>query len=156
MILYTTRLLEQLNMPVSVVIGYQKDAIKEIIIKHHQQTISFIVQEEQRGTGHALMCSSPIWEREHILIMNGDVPLVTTEIIESLYEKHMSSHADITFVTAHQSDPSSGGYGRVIKNGESIQIIEARDFEGDTSEHCCVNAGIYLVRKQFLTHCIKI
>ena len=155
MILYTTRMLAQLNEPVTVVIGYQKDAIKEVISRLHHNTINFIVQEEQRGTGHALMCTQPIWEKEHILIMNGDVPLVTTEIIESLYEKHMSSHADISFVTAHHAEPIIGAYGRVIKTDDSIRIVEARDFDGDVNEHCCINAGIYLIRKQFLQECIN-
>lgn len=154
MILYTTRLLEQLNIPITVVVGYQKDIVKEVISNRHQNAINFVIQEEQRGTGHAIMCAQSVWEREHILVMNGDVPLVTTEIIESLYEKHISSHADISFVTAHNDEPSIGGYGRVIKTNNSIQIIEARDFVGDPNEHCCINAGIYLVRKQFITQCI--
>ena len=138
-----------------MVVGYQKDAIKETITRHHHNAINFMIQEEQCGTGHALMCTQTIWERENILIMNGDVPLVTTQIIESLYEKHMSSHADISFVTAHNADPATGGYGRVVKTEDSIKIVEARDFDGDANEHCCINAGIYLVRKQFLQQCIK-
>ncbi len=143
MILYTTRLLEQLNIPITVVVGYQKDAIQEVITRHHHNSINFAVQEEQCGTGHALMCSQPIWERDNILIMNGDVPLVTTDIIETLYEKHLHSHADISFVSAHNADPVTGGYGRVVKTENSIKIVEARDFDGDANEHCCINAGIY-------------
>ena len=130
MILYTTRLLEQLNIPITVVVGYQKDAIQEVITRHHHNSINFVVQEEQCGTGHALMCTQPIWERENILIMNGDVPLVTTDIIENLYEKHIHSHADISFVIAHNADPVIGGYGRVVKSENSIKIVEARDFDG--------------------------
>ncbi len=155
MILYTTRLLEQLSIPITVVIGYQKDAIKETISRHHHNAIQFVVQEEQRGTGHALMCTQSIWDREHILIMNGDVPLVTPQIIENLYEKHLATHADISFVTAHNADLAIGGYGRVVKSENSIRIIEARDFDGDVNEHCCINAGIYIVRKEFLQQCIK-
>lgn len=155
MILYTTRLLEQLSIPITAVVGYQKDAIKETIINYHKNTVHFVIQEEQCGTGHALMCSQQVWERENILIMNGDVPLVTPQIIETLYEKHMSTHADISFVIAHNADSAVGGYGRIIKTDDSIKIVEARDFDGDTNEHCCINAGIYLVRKEFLKQCIK-
>ncbi len=155
MILYTTRLLEQLNIPITVVVGYQKDAIKEVISNRHHKAINFVVQEEQYGTGHALVCSNTVWEREHSLIMNGDVPLVTSDTIESLYEKHIASHADVSFVISHNADPAIGGYGRVIKTEKSIRIIEARDFEGDASEHCCINAGIYLVRRSFLQQCIN-
>lgn len=155
MIIYTTRLLEQLNIPILVVVGYQKDAIKEVIIRYHHNLINFVVQEEQHGTGHALMCTQSSWDREHILIMNGDVPLVTPAIIESLYEAHAAQNADISFVIAHNADPAIGGYGRVIKSENGIKIVEARDFTGDANEHCCVNAGIYLVRKQFLEQCVN-
>lgn len=155
MILYTTRLIEQLSVPIVVVVGYQKDAIKETITKHHHNTINFIVQEEQKGTGHALMCAQSTWDRDHIMIMNADVPLVSSQIIETLYEKHIATHADISFVTAHHADPSIGGYGRVVKTDNSIKIVEARDFDGDANEHCCINAGIYIIRKQFLQQCIK-
>ena len=72
-------------MPIIVVVGYQKDEIKETINRRHHNAINFVVQDEQCGTGHALMCTHATWEREHVLIMNGDVPLVTTQIIESLY-----------------------------------------------------------------------
>lgn len=152
MILYITRLLESLNIPITVVVGYQKDTIQETIAKHHLDSIDFVVQDEQSGTGHAIMCTQESWQREHILIMNGDVPLVTSDIIEKLYETHIETNADISFVTSHYA---GGSYGRVIKTDTSIQIIEARDFKGDISENCCINAGIYLIRKSFLQQCIK-
>jgi len=155
MILYTMRLLEQLNIPISVVVGYQKDQVQHAITRRHFNGVNFIVQEEQCGTGHAIMCTKNVWDREHILVMNGDVPLVNSAIIENLYEKHISSHADVSFVTAHNADPNMGGYGRVIRTENSIKIVEARDFDGDANEHCCINAGIYLVRRQFLNNCIQ-
>ena len=85
----------------------------------------------------------------------GMYRLVTSDIIEKLYEKHIANHADVTFVTAHNADHALGAYGRVVKTENSIKIIEARDFDGDINEHCCVNSGIYLVRTQFLQQCIK-
>jgi bifunctional UDP-N-acetylglucosamine pyrophosphorylase/glucosamine-1-phosphate N-acetyltransferase len=156
MILYTTRVLEQLSVPITVVVGYQKDAIQQTISQRHHNTnsIKFVVQEEQCGTGHALMCTKLVWERDHILILNGDVPLVTTDIIHGLFETHTTKNADISFVIAHNADPACGSYGRVVKNDGSIKIVEARDFDGDANEHCCINAGIYLIRKQFLQECI--
>jgi bifunctional UDP-N-acetylglucosamine pyrophosphorylase/glucosamine-1-phosphate N-acetyltransferase len=154
MILYSTRLLESFNIPISVVIGYQKDSIKETIIARHSDAINFVIQDEQKGTGHAIMCTQDIWHHENILVMNGDAPLVTKDIIEKLYEKHVSTNAQISFVTSHHDVPDNS-YGRVIESQNSLQIIEARDFQGDISEHCCINAGIYLIRKTFLEKCIK-
>ncbi len=150
MILFATRLLEQLHIPTLVVVGYQKELIKSVLSQHHGSSISYCVQEQQKGTGHAVLCTQQHWDRDHLLIMNGDVPLVTPDIIERLYNEHTKTNGEITFVTSHNPDPSSGGYGRVIKKGNSIAIVEARDFDGDPTEECCINAGIYLVRRAFL------
>lgn len=149
MILYTTQLLTQLNIPVTLIVGYQKDSIEEVVRKAHTNSVSFVVQEEQRGTGHAVMCSQSSWNKELLLVMNGDMPLVPASIIEKLYETHHQNNADISFVTAHVSGDARG-YGRVINNGQDIAIVEEKDFIGDISEHCCVNAGIYLIKKSFL------
>ncbi len=50
---------------------------------------------------------------------------------------------------AHNTDPNTG-YGRVINDGNGhIKIVEAKEFTGDQSEHCCINAGIYLIKQDF-------
>lgn len=154
MILYSTILFEKLQLPTTVVVGYERDVIQALITKHHQ-SINFVVQEEQKGTGHALLCTKNMWQKDHILVMNGDMPLVTSDIIEQLAQKHLESNASITFATAHNSNPSLTGYGRVIQEGHNIKIIEAKDFHNDTHEHCCVNAGIYLIKKEFLQSAIE-
>jgi len=147
MILYSTKLLEHLNIPTTAIIGYQKESLQKTITDYHLDRINFITQEDQHGTGHALLCSRKHWHAEHILIMNGDIPLISNEIIETLYKKHIANKAVISFVTAHSSHDS---YGRVIKTNNSIKIVEARDFNGDIHEQCCVNAGIYIATKNFL------
>jgi bifunctional UDP-N-acetylglucosamine pyrophosphorylase/glucosamine-1-phosphate N-acetyltransferase len=155
MILYATRLFEQLHIPTSIVIGYQQELIRTVIGKYHGSSISYSVQEEQKGTGHALLCAKNKWEREHIIIMNGDVPLVTEKIISDLFDKHIQTDSDISFVIAHNPDPANGSYGRVIQNAKNIKIIEARDFVGDINEQCCINAGIYICKRKFLEETIN-
>jgi len=150
MVLYATTLLKQLDISTTVVIGYQKDQVKETITKHHANTISFVVQEEPQGTGHAIMCTRADWKKDHILIMNGDAPLVTKDIIEMLYVKHLETNASISFVIAHNGDPSGSGYGRVLQENNSTKIVEANEFHGDIQDHCYINAGIYIVKKEFL------
>ena len=157
MILYTTRLLEQLKIPTTVVVGYQKEAVQEPIINFHKDRIHFEVQEEQHGTGHAILCARNSFKEEHILIMNGDMPLVTSDIIERLYNKHIESQASVSFIVAHNDDPSGVSYGRVVKaNNNKIKIVEAKDFNGDYTDHCCINAGIYIVSKRFLENNIEV
>ncbi len=154
MILYPTKLLAQLNIETTLVVGYQQEIIKNIITKQHAETIEFIVQEKQEGTGHALACTQSFWKHDHILVLNGDVPLITTNIISSLYEEHIRNNAAISFVRSCCTDETGKGYGRIVKNGERMAIVEAKDFTGDIREHCCINAGIYLIKKDFLENYI--
>lgn len=150
MVLYGTTLLETLSIPTTVLIGHEGNAVKECVKQKHGDALTFIVQEEQKGTGHALLCTKDTWHSTNILIMNGDMPLVTEAILEQLIQKHTESNASITFVTAHNADPSITGYGRVVQEDHKVRIIEPKEFHGDTHEHCCINAGIYLIKKDFL------
>lgn len=155
MILYATALLQKIHIPTTVVTGYARDIVESIIMKRHGTALNFVVQNEQNGTGHALLCTKPIWNKEALLIINGDMPLITEDVIERLAQKHFESNAHITFVTAHNSDPSLKGYGRVVQEDHKIRIIEPKEFHGDTHEHCCINAGIYMFNKNFLTQSIE-
>jgi bifunctional UDP-N-acetylglucosamine pyrophosphorylase / glucosamine-1-phosphate N-acetyltransferase len=149
MILYPVKLLSELKIPVTLVVGYQKELVQDIIAQE-KIDVTYIEQKEQRGTGHAVLCSKPLWSAEHILIMNGDMPLVSQSVIKDLITHHIQTEAAITFATAHNSDPELVGYGRVIRDSSAISIVEHRDFRGDPSEHCCINAGIYLIKKTVL------
>lgn len=149
MILYPTRLLASLKITTTLVIGYQKKAVQKIVQKFHGESIDFVVQEEQFGTGHALMCAKPLFRRDNILIMNADVPLVDEQLIADLYQKHNESGAVFSFVSAHCSDAESR-YGRIVEKDGLLEIIEAKHFTGDYTENCCINAGIYIARKDFL------
>jgi len=155
MILYPTKLLAELEISTTVVVGYQQEMVKKIIIKHHGENVQFAVQEKQEGTGHALACSQSLWVKDHILVLNGNVPLITPELINTLYEQHISQNATISFVTTCTTDESVKAYGRVVKKDNFIAIVEAKDFIGDSKEHCCVNAGIYLIKKDFLIYYIS-
>lgn len=149
-ILYQTKLLEHLGILMTLVVGYQKDVIENLVVKEHGTKVSFVEQFEQKGTGDALKCTRHLWKRDHILIMNGDVPLVTQAIIQELYQNHIESGAAVTFLTSHD-DYHTAGYGKVFKSGNEVRIVEAKDYKGtDKNENCCVNVGIYLFKKSFL------
>src|SRR5579872_939715 len=150
MILFPTKLLQTLEIPTTVVVGYQQELIQSIIATEHGDTINFIIQEKQEGTGHALACTKELWNNEHILVINADVPFVAPEIITSLYAEHIKNNAAISFITSSDPDETAKAFGRVIKNGKSIRIVEAKDFVGNINEQPCVNAGIYIINKDFL------
>lgn len=154
MILFPTKLLAQFQIPTTIVVGYQQAIVRSVVQQQHGNTIQFVVQEKQEGTGHALACTKDLWEKNHILVINGDCPLTTEETIQSLYEKHIRENATISFVTACNPDHTSKSYGRVVKKDTIIEIVEAKDFTGDPIEHCCINAGIYIIKRDFLTNYI--
>lgn len=148
MVLYPIMLLESLNIPTTVVIGYQRDKIVDTI---GQKTYKphFIVQEEQLGTGHALLCTQKNWNAEHILLLNGDMPLISEDIIKELINKHNEKNAAISFIVSHNTDQSIG-YGRIVHDDNIIRIIEAKHFTHKPEDYPLVNAGIYLINRAFL------
>ena len=136
MILYPTKLFSSLHVPITMVVGFQKELIEDTVQKHFGDTVLFVEQIEQRGTGDAIKTSQPTWTQDHILVMNGDMPLVATDTVEELYAKHKKEDAAISFVTAHNCDPTAGNYGRIVQDDNSIEIVEAKEFKGDISENC--------------------
>jgi bifunctional UDP-N-acetylglucosamine pyrophosphorylase/glucosamine-1-phosphate N-acetyltransferase len=148
MILFATKMLQAHRIPTTLVTGQHREQLQNCI-EENQAKVSFIEQDIPLGTGHALRCSRASWQEEHILVLNGDMPLVTWKIIEQLYNTHLEHDATVSFVTAHNTDPDTS-YGRIIKQNEHVTIVEAKEFSGDYTEHCCINAGIYLFKKSFL------
>jgi len=148
MILFPVLLLEKLNIPTTVVVGFQRDVVIDAIT---QQTTrpQFVVQEQQLGTGHALLCSQQHWSADNILLLNGDMPLISEEIITDLIERHTQANAGISFVVSHNTDASIG-YGRLVEEDGVRRIVEAKHFTYNVDEYPLVNAGIYLINRSFL------
>jgi len=149
MVLYGTKLLEELGIETTLVVGHQKNEVIETVKKHHHDTVNFVHQEKLLGTGDAVCCTKKLWNKKNILILNGDMPLVTKEIIEQLYTQHKTNNATISFVTAHL-DYTHHSYGRVVQKDGITQIVEAKDFTEDPHDHLWINAGIYLMDRKFL------
>lgn len=149
-VVYPVKLLYALALPTTIVIGYQKEKVKQAIEQAGIPGLNFIEQNEQKGTAHAVLCTQKNWCAENILIMSGDTPLVTEENIQALIKKHTDTNADITFITAHNTDPSLITYDRIIKNGDKLTVVDGRSYEGDVTVDCCINAGIYLIKREFL------
>jgi len=151
MLLYPLKALQRLSIPITLVIGHRKELIKRFVEQHQFEALSFVEQKQQLGTGHAVAATMPTWYADNILVMNGDIPLITPQLIHELIEQHEKSHAAVSFIIAHNSDPSSAaGYGRVVTHDGHISIVEMRDFNDDPSAYPFVNAGVYIFQKDFL------
>lgn len=153
MILYPLKALEEMNIPMTVVLGHQAEEVKYEIETACVKEVSYVMQEEQRGTGHAVACSQETWDKDTILILYGDAPLLTKEIIESLLVTHQEKKAAVTFCTTFVLDPT--GYGRVIEENGKFQIVEEKNCTTEQRFINRINAGIYTVDKNFLAQTIN-
>ncbi len=149
MIRFPLNLLQSLGIKTTVVVGYQQEVIRAII-SQHGYSAQCIEQTIQKGTGHALLCTKKQWSAKTLLILNGDAPLITQEQVTQLINHHRSTNATVSFIASYNADPSVIGYGRVITEGDTISIVEQRDFTGDPAKECRLNAGVYLIERDFL------
>lgn len=154
MILYVTKTLENLEIKTSLVLGYQKDRIEDLITQIHCDNISFVEQKIQNGTGHAVKVTLSELNKDHILVLNGDIPLINEELIDKLVKQHLNNKNSLTFVAAYNFDPTVTGYGTVVKDNGKIKIVEAKEWKHDPeiSEHSLLNAGLYIFERNFLTN----
>lgn len=111
----------------------------------------FAHQKEQLGTGDAVKSALEFIERDSsVLILSGDVPLISSKTLSAMFDFHTSSKNTITLLTMLLDDPS--GYGRIVKdkNGSVERIVEHRDADENIKKIKEVNAGIYVVSGEFL------
>jgi bifunctional UDP-N-acetylglucosamine pyrophosphorylase/glucosamine-1-phosphate N-acetyltransferase len=132
----------------AVVIGHQHNRVLEVLGKY---TITPIIQEEQLGTGHAVLCAEQACaEADTVLILCGDTPLIRTETIDAMINHHRQMNSVLTLMTTLVSDPF--GYGRIITNDNEqvTSIVEEKDADDNQRLIKEINAGIYLVDREFL------
>src|SRR6185437_3366778 len=98
-----------------VIVGHEADKVRESV----QQTgVQFVVQEPQRGTGHALMCAAPALKKyDQVIVLSGDAPLITADTIEKLRDFHQQKKPAMTILSARLENPT--GYGRIIRDSGS-------------------------------------
>ncbi len=124
-----------------VIIGHGADQMREYL----KDSVDYAEQKERLGTGHAVMQGiAPIADKcGTVIILSGDVPLVTSDMIQKAYLEHSSGGRAATVVTAVADDPF--GYGRIIRNnGEVEKIVEEKAASPDEKAVCEINSGIYL------------
>jgi bifunctional UDP-N-acetylglucosamine pyrophosphorylase/glucosamine-1-phosphate N-acetyltransferase len=128
---------------VTVVIGHEAELV-DTHLKGHAG-VRTVLQEPQLGTGHALLATEPLLQTETgtLVLLSGDVPLLTPASLASLVARHRDADAAATVVTAMVERPS--GYGRIVRSGgEIIRIVEERDATPEEREIREINAGIYV------------
>ena len=133
-----------------VVVGYGKEQIIECY--KNASDVEFVEQAEQKGTGHAVMCcrGQLAGFKGQTLILCGDAPLIRTETLKVLIEKHEDEKSAVTLATAIMPEPA--GYGRIVRDGYgNIQgIVEHNDCDEKQLEITEVNPGYFCFQTQML------
>jgi len=129
---------------VYAIIGHEADQVRAAVA---QTGVNFILQEEQRGTGHALMTArEPLTAYDHVIVLSGDAPLITPETIARLRDFHLARKAAMTLLSADLADPT--GYGRVLrrsKRGDEVRgIVEQKSATAAQKKIREINSGFYV------------
>ena len=131
---------------VVVIVGHQRESVRDFVASSMPSAIC-VVQDQQLGTGHAVQqASSVLSDAEcNVLILSGDVPLLTRQTLASFAAHHSSVGAAASVLTAHVPDPT--GYGRIIRDeaGNLQRIVEHKDASEQERSVNEINSGIYIV-----------
>ncbi len=149
---------------VVMVVGHQASDVEQVLKNFHSRLLKkaeqnntpvapeFVLQTEQKGTGHAVMMAKKLLARDStpILVLSGDVPLITTNTLESLFTQHRTLNATATVLTTKVANPT--GYGRIIRTqqGNFSHIVEHRDAGLKELEIDEINSGVYCFESQAL------
>jgi len=137
---------------VVVVVGYKQELVREALASYGDK-VEFAVQEEQLGTGHAVVCAAeafemPMREGTDLFVLCGDGPLIRTKTLQTMLDLHRSTNAAATLATSVIDNPD--GYGRIVRDADGgfARIVEqknASDAELAINEvnpsYYCLNAA---------------
>jgi len=125
-----------------IVVGHEAETVKTHLAT---RSLSFIDQVPQRGTGHAVQLAAQLLGRYHgsVLILSGDVPLISPSTLRSLIAVHQENRDSVTLLSTLLENPT--GYGRVIRDsqGRVEKIVEEKDASAEEKRVREINTGIY-------------
>ena len=147
---YVVDLVEALQAQQTImVVGYQAEKIKKEL---SQSSIEFVAQKQQLGTAHAVSQTKEVLSHFSgtVLVLNGDVPLLTLEEITKLIDLHHTSQAAATILSADIPEPF--GYGRILRDkpGYVSGIVEEKDASEEQKKIKEINTGTYCFESRFL------
>jgi bifunctional UDP-N-acetylglucosamine pyrophosphorylase/glucosamine-1-phosphate N-acetyltransferase len=128
---------------VFAIIGHEADRVRTAVAA---TGVNFVLQSEQRGTGHALMVArDALSAYDHVIVLSGDAPQITPQTVAQLLNFHLDQQAAMTLLTADLDQPT--GYGRVLrKNSRSVEvqaIVEEKSATVAQRQIKEINAGFY-------------
>jgi bifunctional UDP-N-acetylglucosamine pyrophosphorylase/glucosamine-1-phosphate N-acetyltransferase len=142
---------EASNDKVVVVLGHQATDVKAALEERFPGSLTYVVQTEQRGTGHALqvaLAALPDFDGT-LLVCCGDTPLIEAKELVGLVHVQQASDAPLAFLSLELAEPT--GYGRVLrgKDGQTQAIVEEREATDEQRAITEINSGIYAMDAAF-------
>jgi len=135
---HTASHLEHKN--IYIVYGHGGEQVKETL---ESLPVTWVEQAEQLGTGHAVaQVMAEIPDSHDILVLYGDIPLITQETLQALVDAH--KQAGLSLLTAYMDNPA--GYGRIIRNDSNhiVRIVEEKDASDEEREIQEINTGMLI------------
>ena len=139
---------------VCVIVGYKAEEVEKSIkdtyakldkTEEMQDVVSYALQTEQLGTGHAVRCAKDfLGDEGQTMILFGDTPLITAETLKRLREYHTENKNTVTVLSAMVEDPT--GYGRIIRDadGNFVKSVEHKDASEEERASHEINSGMYI------------
>lgn len=137
---------------VCLVVGHKADLVKNVV----GDSVTYAMQREQLGTGHAVKCASDfIGEEGLTMVLCGDTPLITGATLKRLVNTHVEEGNAITVLTAIADNPM--GYGRIIKDGwgKFVKIVEQKDATLEEERIHEINSGMYIFDSAVLSKALS-
>jgi bifunctional UDP-N-acetylglucosamine pyrophosphorylase/glucosamine-1-phosphate N-acetyltransferase len=142
---------------VFAIIGHEAERVRSTVA---HTGVNFVLQADQRGTGHALMVAQPALSAyDHVIVLSGDAPQITPQTIARMLNFHLDEQAAMTLLSADLDQPA--GYGRVIRkkrgSSEVQSIVEEKSASPVQKAIREINAGFYVFAlPQLLSHIEKL
>lgn len=149
MVEHVLRAVQQSNVErIVTIVGHGAETVRDVLADQSE----FALQEEQLGTGHAVLQAKDLLKDEEgsTLVICGDTPLFSAETLNQLFEFHEESNAKGTILTAIAEDPA--GYGRVVRQSdkEVSRIVEQKDANKEEQAITEINTGTYVFNNKAL------
>lgn len=137
---------------ICLIVGHKAEEVK----KQMGDSLTYVLQEEQLGTGHAVMQAKDfIGEQAEVLILSGDTPLITGDTLKALLNFHRDHKNAVTVLSARVENPT--GYGRIIRDesGHFTNIIEQKDATELEKRVQEINGGMYVFEGKLLKEALS-
>ena len=132
-----------------VVAGRNGDLIQKTLAA---TDVSYVLQQEPKGTGHALLCAREALRglQGVLVVLNGDTPLVSAETIRKFLRQHAGSRSGVSVLSFMAGNPAD--YGRIVRDasGQVLSIVEHKDADAAQKKIREVNSGIYAINQDLL------